>query len=82
MRVRGGGLSGGVTVKMTRAIAWSAATDAGNRSMRKAGRKAWSKMTTTQRWRSLNACGRKRQFWGGWGWLGGGQPHSVRGREG
>lgn len=43
MCVWGGGLSGGVTVKMTRAIAWSAATDAGNRSMMKAGRKAWSK---------------------------------------
>lgn len=43
MRVRGGGLSGGVTVKITRAIAWAAATDAGNRSMRKSGRKAWSK---------------------------------------
>lgn len=28
-------------VKQTRLLAWSAATDAGNRSMRAAGREAW-----------------------------------------
>lgn len=27
---------------LTREIAWAAATDAGDRSMRKAGRKAWN----------------------------------------
>lgn len=30
------------TITITRRIAWAAATDAGNRSMRDAGRTAWS----------------------------------------
>lgn len=30
-------------MKLTRDLAWSAATDAGNRSMRAAGRRRWSR---------------------------------------
>lgn len=42
---------------LTRDIAWAAATDAGNRSMRKSGRTAWN-------WEDYNAaCAEFNRIW-------------------